>query len=184
MDNQILLGVYRRLDNRFEGLPEDSPRAVELHQRRQRALHAVLDNVPGLVVVNWGSTDETQPHEYVDVVLAALASPAITGAVIPGLKFVASKLAEKAVDEGASEVVKRAFEWAKWMIPGLRKKQDDKDLLDFDIRLPDGTSIRVDPPDGAASITITFANGAVSSINYVTGVTQDSPGHSSTARTP
>lgn len=184
MENQIMLGVYRRLDNRFEGLSDDSPRAVELHQRRQRALHALLDKVPGLVVVNWGDTDDTHPHEYVDILLAALASPAIAHAVVPGLKFVASKLAEKALDEGASEVVKRAFEWAKWIIPGLRKRQDDKELLDFDIRLPDGTSIRVDPPDGAASITISFANGAVSSINYVTGTTQDSPGHGSTARTP
>ena len=35
MVSEINLWVYRRLDNRFEGLSDDSPRAIELHIRRK-----------------------------------------------------------------------------------------------------------------------------------------------------
>jgi len=37
MANEIRLGVFRRLDNRLEGLDDQSPRALELHTRRKRA---------------------------------------------------------------------------------------------------------------------------------------------------
>ena len=40
MNINLKLGVYRRLDNRAEGLGDDSPRAIELHNRRKKALSA------------------------------------------------------------------------------------------------------------------------------------------------
>ena len=52
MNSSITLGVYRRLDNRFEGLSDDSPRALELHNRRKDALHAVLDVEPNIQVTD------------------------------------------------------------------------------------------------------------------------------------
>ena len=55
MDIDITLGVYRRLDNRFEGLSDDSPRALELHDRRKDALHAAFHSDPVFRVKNWGS---------------------------------------------------------------------------------------------------------------------------------
>jgi hypothetical protein len=46
MDTHLKLCVYRRLDNRIEGLGDDSPRPLELHNRRKDALHSVFDGEP------------------------------------------------------------------------------------------------------------------------------------------
>ncbi len=159
MTSQITLGVYRRLDNRFEGLSDDSPRALELHNRRRAALHDVLDNEKSIEVFTWGDTDDSRSHEFVEITLGAVVSAVFTYAIVPGLKYVAEKLAEKAVDQATSEV-------AKWLISKLRPKQASKEILDFQIRLPDGTHITVDPPDRYAEIRIAFADGTVSSVTY------------------
>jgi hypothetical protein len=119
----------------------------------------VLDGEETFKVLNWGKTDDTGPHEWVEISISAIASAGLTYAIVPGLKFVAEKLAEKAIDEGTSELI-------KWLISKLRPKQESKEILDFQIKLPDGTDISVDPPDRFATIHITFADGSVSSITY------------------
>lgn len=159
MSYQVVLGVYRRLDNRFEGLSDDSPRAVELHNRRKIALHEVLDSEKLIEVVDWGDTDDSRPHEFVEITLGMVASTVFTYAIVPGLKYVAEKLAEKAVDEASSEL-------AKWLIAKLRPKQESKEILDIQITLPDKTHIHVDPPDRDAEIRITFRDGTLGSITY------------------
>ena len=159
MPSQIKFGVYRRLDNRFEGLPDDSPRALELHNRRKAALHDVLDNQQLIQVVDWGNTDDTEPHEFVEITLGALASAAFTYAIVPGLQYVGEQLAKKVADQITSET-------AKWLLSKFMPKQESKQILDFQISLPDGTSIHVDPPDRNAEIRISFADGTVSSITY------------------
>ena len=155
----IILGVYRRLDNRFEGLPDDSPRGLELHNRRKEALHEVFGAGTDIQVINWGNTDDTRSHEYVELLIAALATPTFEHVVVPGLKFLAQKLAEKAVDEGVSELVKA-------VVAKLRRPQEEKKILDFSLSLPDGTIINVDPPDRDATIRIQFKDGKLESINY------------------
>ena len=159
MLTQVILEVYRRLDNRLEGLPDDSPRAIELHNQRKAALHNVLDGEKAVAVLNWGKTDDTQSHEFVEITIGTIASTVFTYAVVPGLKYVAEKLAEKAVDQASSEL-------AKWLLSKLRPKQESKEILDFQIRLPDGTQIHCDPPDSQAEIRISFTDGTVSSIIY------------------
>src|SRR5438094_8412917 len=42
----VILQVPRRLDNRLEGLPDNSPRAIELHNLRKLAVHEILDGSP------------------------------------------------------------------------------------------------------------------------------------------
>lgn len=155
----LRLRVYRRLDNRVEGQLDDSPRAFQLHIRRKNALHAALDDAPGLHVVDWGGTDDSKSHEFVELSVAGLASVAFTYAVVPGLLWLGKKLAEKAVDTAASEATKA-------LISRLFVKQKAKEILDFEITLPDGTLIRFDPPDRYATIHITFSDGKVDSINY------------------
>jgi hypothetical protein len=76
-----------------------------------------------------------------------------------GLKFLGQKLAEKAVDEAASELVKAVVSW-------LRPKQESKEILNLVITLPDKTVISVDPPDRRATIHIQFADGKVESVTY------------------
>ncbi len=156
---RIQLGVFRRLDNRFEGLPDDSARALELHNRRRGALHEVFDSKKSVEVVDWGQTDDTRPHEFVEIVLGAVAVRVVQYAVVPGLKFLGEKLAEMAVDEAASELVKAVVSW-------LRGPQEAKEVLDLVITLPDKTVIRVDPPDRYATIQVRFADGKVESITY------------------
>jgi hypothetical protein len=163
MNNRITLGVYRRLDNRFEGLSDDSPRALELHNRRKDALHAVLDGDPIIRVTDWGDTDDLRPHEYVEVLLGAAATAVFQYAIVPGVKWLGLKLAEKAVDTTLSEL-------AKAVVAKLRPKQEAKQLLDFTIKLPDGTQIAVDPPDRSATIRINFADGTLQSMEYLKAV--------------
>jgi hypothetical protein len=92
--------------------------------------------------------------------LGAAASAVFSYVIVPGLKFVGEKLVEAAVDHTTSEAVKAVVSW-------LRRKQEEKKILDFVISLPDGTRIQVDPPDRAASsITISFANGRIESMTY------------------
>jgi hypothetical protein len=161
MESQITftLGVFRRLDNRLEGLGDDSPRALELHNRRRDALHEVFESPTPVRVVSWGQTDDSTPHEFVELVLYAAATAVFNYAVVPGLKFLGEKLAEATVDHVTSEAVKAAVSW-------LRPKQAEKEILDVVISLPDGTRIQVDPPDRDASITVSFANGRVERVKY------------------
>jgi len=162
MVQTLTLGVYRRLDNRFEGESDDSPRALELHVRRKDALHAVFDADENLQVLNWGQTNDSSSHEFVELSLASIAGAAFTYAVVPGLQWLGKKLAEKAVDTVLAETVKA-------IIAKLRPKQEAKQLLDIVVTMPDGTQVSVDPPDRNATIHIAFAGGTSVSINYKTG---------------
>jgi hypothetical protein len=159
MNGRIELGVYRRLDNRVEGLSDDSTRAVELHNRRKHALHDIFDQEAQLQIIDWGLTDDETSHEFVTILMSALGSVAFTYVVVPGLKFVAEKLAEKAIDESATAIV-------KWLIAKLVREQKAKSISNFLIKLPDGTCIEVEPPDRNATIRIQFHDGYVSSVEY------------------
>jgi hypothetical protein len=159
MDNVLTLGVYRNLDNRAEGLSDLSERAKELHDRRKVALHDALEGTSEFRVTDWGNTDDTRPHEFVSLVLAAAGSATFHYAIVPGLKWLGEKIAEKAVDTAAEEFVKA-------IVSNLRPKQEAKQILDFTISLPGGTIIGVDPPAANAKISIWLAGGAVQSIEY------------------
>jgi hypothetical protein len=159
MDNTIVVGVYRRLDNRLEGLDDHSPRALELHNCRKLALHDAFDTDPAMRVTNWGETDSTTSHELVDIVVAAAASATFHYAIVPGMTWLAQKIAEKAVDTALGEL-------AKAVVSKLRGKQDEMTIQDFSVHLPDGTNINVDAPDQSATITIVFRDGKTESISY------------------
>ena len=160
MDVRLTLAVFRRLDNRFEGLSDDSPRALELHNRRKEALHDAFDGDLVIRVTNWGKTDDARPHEEVDVDLVVQAAAAVFHyAIVPGVKWLGLKLAEKGIDTALGEI-------AKAIVAKLRPKQEAKELLDFVLTLPDGTKIAVDPPDRSATITINFKDGSVQSLEY------------------
>lgn len=156
---KLTLGVYRRLDNRFINQDDQSPFAWELHNRRKAALHAVFDRDPEFKVEDWGATDdERQTHEFVTLALA-FAANAFHYAVVPGLMWLGTKLADKAFDAVWSEAVKS-------IVAKLRGNQEAKQILDFEIRLPDGTTIYVDPPDRLATIRIAFKDGKVEEEGY------------------
>jgi hypothetical protein len=157
----IKLGVYRRLDNRAEGLDDNSPRALELHNRRKEALHSIFAENSAFVVNDWGKTDDTKPHEFVELFLVPAGAVALHYAIVPGLKWVALKLAEKAVESAYSKA-------AEWIISAIRGKQIEHKVLDIILTLPDGTKISMDPPDRDATMHITFADGEHLSVKYDT----------------
>ncbi len=158
MSKQIQLGVFRRLDNRLEGLDDQSPRAVELHERRKRALHEVLDTDVAWSILSWGDTDDVRAHEWVELLLAATGAK-LAAVAVPALTFLGGILVKSAVDTVTSEAIKD-------LIAKLRKKQEGKQLLDFSLTLPGGQSIRCDPPDQGSMLTVTWENGKVKSVHY------------------
>ena len=159
MTNQIKIFVYRRLDNRKEGLSDQSPRALELHNRRKAALHDVFDSEANINITGWGATNDSNPHEFVVISLETVASVALSFAVVPALKFIGKKLIDKAVDEGTSKLV-------QWVISKFSSKQENEEILDYQILLPDGTRISIDPPERNSTINIHFNDGELESINY------------------
>lgn len=157
--SQISILVYRRLDNRNEGLGDDSPRALELHNRRRAALHDALDGQANWRVVDWGKTDDTKPHELIELFLEISKSAYFQAFALPVLTYIGGRLLDAAVDKGLVEPVKN-------LIARLRGKQEKEEILDFEIRLPDGSSIRCYPKDNDATITLQLRKGKVVEVNY------------------
>lgn len=152
---KVTLSVYRRLDNRSEGLDDQSPRGFELHNLRKKALHDVFDTADAATVTSWGKTDDsTQTHEIVEIVVAAV-TPVLTKYVVaPALKYVGEKLAKKAVDKTSQKLV-------GWIISKLGPKQKKKEVMDYTIEIQGGTSVHVYPSDIGATVTIRFDDGTI-----------------------
>jgi hypothetical protein len=152
-EQELRVGVYRRLDNR-PAQPDDSEFAWDLHRRRRRALEDAFADGDGVAVLDWGGTcDEERTHELVELVIAA-GGLAVKYVVIPGAKRLADKLVEVGVEMSVTEAVKALFS-------RLQPKQEAREILDFHITLPDGTYIDVQPPDLGSKVTITTQGGRV-----------------------
>lgn len=134
---RVLLSVYRRLDNRSEGLADDSPRALELHDRRKEALHEAL-TAEGWDVQDWGTTDDARPHELVELVVAIATNPQLQTAVLSASGWVAIEVVKASIGTMAAEAVKA-------LLARLLPKQREHKILDFTITLAGGTIIQVQP---------------------------------------
>lgn len=159
--NNITLGVFRRMDNRTEGLPDGSPEALELHRQRREALHEVFDKEKGMEVLEWGGANDDVAHELVTLALAVKGPLAVDRGLPSFIKELGEKLAGAGVDKtwtGASQ----------WLVAKLWPKQKEKKILDFHIQLPGGARIKVDPPDSGEMVTISFQDGRVIMIEYGT----------------
>lgn len=159
MNSKLWVGVYRRLDNRAEDLSDDSARAVELHNRRKKALHDALDDGPVWDVKNWGYTDDEKPHEFVELALDIVTSPYFQAVALPALSYIGKKLLDAAVDEILIKPVRE-------LIARLRGKQKQEQILDFHIKLPEGTTIRCDPGGDDATLTLQFSTGKQVTLTY------------------
>ena len=155
----LSIEVYRLLDNRAEGLSDDSPRGLELHKLRQAALHEVLDGDPAIHVTRWGDTDDTQSHELVTVSLTILGTTVMNYAVTAAGKWLADKLTEKAFDLTLGQALKK-------IVALFMEKQDLKELNDFTIKLPDGSWIAVRPPTIGGTLSLQFRDGEIETLKY------------------
>jgi hypothetical protein len=133
---KIDLGVFRRLDNRFEHLPDESPRGVELHVMRKEALHEALDGDDEWTVEDWGLTDDTDSHEFVEILLSVASNPQVHHAVIAGLGWVGVELAKAGIDEFAKQAVTK-------LLSRLIDKQKEHKFLNFSLKLSVGAKIFV-----------------------------------------
>lgn len=154
MSERVTLSVYRYQDE--DHIPG---RALELHNLRADTLKEALQS-ESISVTDWGNTDDTEPHEVVEIAIMLL-TPLIAHVAWEGVQFVGKKMAEKAIDESTSAFI-------KWIITKLRKPQEDKKIRDFQITLPSGVFINVDPPVNG-EIKVMFSDGDVVSIIYRSG---------------
>lgn len=140
-------------------MPPDSPRALELHYQRKEAVHEILDDQELVRVIDWGQTDDTNAHEYVELILGIIGTKILQPFVIAGIEEVGKKLAEMAVDEATSEFI-------KWIISKFIKKQKEKKIQDINIKLKGGIFINVYPPDWTSDITINVPGEKATTIKY------------------
>jgi hypothetical protein len=153
MAEQIHLSVFRRLDNRLEDLPDDSPRALELHNDRRDALVEALDGRQDMRVVDWGKTKDTQSHELVELVVEVVTNPALTGAASAALGWLATRIKDAVGDT--------AVEGIKGLIQRLLPQQKRRRILDFDIELRNGAHVTVRPQDDHAEIQVSTSPDSV-----------------------
>ena len=145
--NKIRVGVYRV---RPAHVPDDSPEALRLHQVRAHALHDALNGGAGLQVSDWGDTDDTKAHEFVELIILAASNPAVQAAAIPALKAVGTVILKAALGAGVAET-------AKLLFARLAPKQKEKKIDSFSVTLPDGTTIF---SDSGSQPTIRISVGA------------------------
>jgi len=134
---KVSLSVFRRLDNRSEGLQDDSPRALELHERRKLALHEALDGNGAWSVDDWGNTDSKESHELVDIALSVFLNPHLQAIAASAAAWIGLEIAKAALGEFESEAVKA-------LLARLLPKQKEEKIQDFTITLKDGTRIKAD----------------------------------------
>jgi hypothetical protein len=158
MAEQLTIGVYRRLDDRlmpgYHG-DDNTPEAWELHCRRRSALEDALCADPvGWRVVDWGQTkDETETHEFVELLVEILENVPVDEAASVALTWIGHVLGD-AISEGAREAVKGIFK-------RLWDKRKRKEINDFSIRLggKDLVSVSSGMLEGPGSLFLTLPNG-------------------------
>jgi hypothetical protein len=157
MGQQIQVGVYRRLDNRLEGLSDDSPRALELHNERRDALLEALDGCPDMKVRDWGKTKDTESHELVELLVEFVTSPPVTAIASAALSWMATRIKDAVSD--------LAVEGIKGLIQRLLPQQKRRRILDFNIELPNGALVSVYPHDDHAEIKVSTSPDSVT-VNF------------------
>jgi hypothetical protein len=107
----------------------------------------------------WGYTDDDMSHEFVEIAIAVISNPAFQSVVPLALGYIGGKLLDATVEEMLIEPLKE-------IIRRLREKQKREEILDFHIKLPDGTTIRCDPKNDDAVITLHYSGGKLLTVMY------------------
>jgi hypothetical protein len=153
-DQQIELSVYRDLENRMRGQPDDGPLARAAHQKRKRALEADLGDKT-FNVVSWGQTKDANPHEMVDLIVAIVTSPPVQAAAVAGAAYVGTVL--------SSTFSSLLADGVKHLVGKLVGRMTTKEIQDFSIKLPDGSTVNV---QSNRQVVITITNGKHVSFSF------------------
>lgn len=154
----IQIGVFRIFGNELENSVEDNKVALQLHNNRKQALHDMFDNEQDVKVADWGQTDDSQPHEFVSIVIGIGATALTNHVLIPTAKYIFDKIADKAIDTVLEKSV-------SWILSKFKKKQEEKKIGRFEIRLPNGVVLFADKPQDGGKIKFTL-NGQWEEIEF------------------
>lgn len=143
--NTISIGIFRIFGEELKQPINDNEVALQLHNNRKRALNDVFDNQQDIVVSDWGDTDDSQPHEFVTIAIGIGAAALTNHVLIPAVKYIFEKIAEKAIDTVLEKSV-------SWILSKFKKKQEEKKIGRFEIRLPNGVVLFVDKPEEGSKI--------------------------------
>ena len=135
---ELKLGFYRLFGQELVPPANEDDVSLELHRNRSVALHEVLDGAEEIKVLDWGQTD-TGPHEYVSLVVGLIGPVIAKHVVLPAVKYMFEKIADKAIDTIFEKAV-------SWIVLKMKKKQDEKKIGEYHITLPNGTAITVTNP--------------------------------------
>jgi hypothetical protein len=155
------LNIYRNLDDFAKGLLDDSPYTLQLHQRRATALHEIFDGAGNnFDVVDWGLTDDNNPHELITMAVIMIAAPVLSRAATPLLielgKFIGGKIADKAVSDTLT-----------WIVAKFHPKQQAGEIGDYFGKTPSGTAFYVAVPTGArGTLRLTMPDGTESELMF------------------
>jgi len=152
------VGVFRIFGNELENPVDDNKVALQLHNKRKQALHDVFDNQQDVEVADWGKTDDSQPHEFVEIAIGIGATALTNHVLIPAAKYIFEKLADKAIDTVMEKSV-------SWILSKFKKKQEEKKIGRFEIRLPNGVVVFADKSLDGGKIKFTV-NGQWEEIEF------------------
>jgi hypothetical protein len=154
----IQIGVFRIFGNELEQPVNDNEVALQLHNNRKQALHDVFDNQTDIEINDWGDTDDSQPHEFVSIAIGIGATALTNHVLIPAARYIFEKIADKAIDTVLEKSV-------SWILSKLKKKQEEKKIGRFEIRLPNGTVLFVDKPEEGRKIKF-VVNGELQEVQF------------------
>ena len=154
----ISIGILRIFGDELENPVVDSDVALQLHNNRKQSLHDVFDNQQEIEVLDLGQTDDSQPHEFVSIAIGIGATALTNHVLIPTAKFIFEKIADKAVDTALEKSV-------SWILSKFKKKQEEKKIGRFEIRLPNGVVLFADKPEQGGKIKFTV-NGEWQEVDF------------------
>jgi hypothetical protein len=142
--------VYRNLENRRRGEPDDGSLAWQAHRERERVLREAVEELE--LTADWDAaralTDQKRPHELAELVVEFVKEPTVAKAVGAGAAYVIALVGQQ-LDQALGNLVGRLF-------GKLFSAFKEKRTADFWLELPDGSRVQVDA-NGTARLT--FKNG-------------------------
>jgi len=117
-----------------------------------------------ILVIDWGDTKDTKPHELVTLLIAFVASPVTHAVAVPASTYIAGLLGDSFKSVMVDSV--------KALFSKLVKQFKAKEIADFAITLSDGTKIVVDPN---AQVSITLRDGRLSKFECDSPPTKPQP---------
>ncbi len=144
--------VHRRIDNWYQGLPDDVPLALALHHRRRQAIERALAVAGPWHVSDWGNTAAPEASYAVELRLTLEGDPGAPEAELPALTWLGELLDGDQVPRATSNLIK-ALIGRFWL------EQRAEHLRDVTFALPGGQKIRCDPDGERMLITVELRDG-------------------------